>query len=805
MDTLNHPLSISVKSAAIDEAAFTLGVIRLFPDRRVRYMNRAMREMLGGAIGIGDDLFDLALDSPSRRELRSALDTRFEDQRSSSYRVCVARPDDGTHVRMRICATPEYDEQGLLCGSIGFVFDESLEVAASRINRAIQEAPDECTLFKALCKELREVVAFDSMLITGLSRGGAHLQRLFEDPPPPGDLLPTKWWPMPPFIKAMMANFEAGPLDLEAMFRQPDYTAYAERDPAVAQFRRRGFRYSLRLGVYSEARLVATVSLLRSRPVPFTNADHARCSRLPIGQAVGSALALERNRQLQFALSLIDDIGEASESLLEVADCLVNRLAEHYRWEHVSLFQVDDEGRLLRMLCQAGAPGHRLPEGYEHGASIGLLGVACATRGPVRVGNVRDPAADNPYLVGMAGTWSEMVLPVPGATLRWLLNIESSVRDAFSDEEQQSVESLLRVAGFILDRTEMLEQRSAILRSVADGVIQTNAMGVIQDVNPAAERLLGRPREQLTHRNLTLFLRADAEPAAAEDDLEFDNAWSVAATGVPARDTAALFVREANWPSTAMSIQHESGRLVPVLMSSATLPAPFGGKVFVASDLTEQKHAADMESMRQVFRQVASEIRVPLALAASFLGQSDSEHTEPRELALKALRQIRKADLPLERVIRIAAATDSTPLPCAVFDLQEAVNELVGDLPASEARALQRPRRQDVVLARGARHELMFCLQSVVAYLLHTKSQDEQIQVRVARSGALATIGVRLQGADAMQSTQPPAEEDSQRAIALAEPVLTTLMQRMGGRYSACGPARLRFRLTLAAGDTDDV
>jgi PAS domain-containing protein len=801
MDKSTHPLSISVKQAAIDEAAFALGVIRLSSDRRVRYMNRAMREMLGGALEIGGDLFDLELDPSSRNELHGALDTRFEYQHSSTYRVCVVRPDQGTRVRMRICATPEYDEQGFLCGSIGFVFDESLQIATSNIHRAIQEAPDARNLFEALCRELHDIVGFDSMLITGLSQGGEHLQRLFEDPAPPDDTLPTKWWPMPSFVKAMMSHFEAGPLDLDEMFRQPDFADYADSDPAVAQFRRRDFKYSLRLGVYRAARLIATISLLRSQPVPFTSAEHERCVRLPISQAIGSALALERNHQLQFGLGLIDDIGEASERLLDVAKCLVDRLGEHYGWEHVSLFQVDDDRRVVRLVCQSGTEGHRLPEGFEQATAAGLLGVACASGKAVRIGNVRQPGRDNRYLVGMEGTMSEMVLPVPGETLRWLLNIESTIRDAFSDEEQESVELLLRVAGFILDRTEMLELKSAIFRSVADGVIQTNAMGVIQEVNPAAERLLGRPSEQLTHRSLALFLRAEAEAAPVDDDADFDNAWNVAPTAVPSTDTVALFVREANWPSTAMNVVHESGELVSVLMSAATLPAPFGGKVFVASDLTEQKQAANMESMRQVFRQVASEIRVPLALAASFLGQADSENAEPRELAHKALRQIRKADLPLERVIRIAAATDATPLPCSVFDLRELVAELAGDLPASDARDLLVLSRSDLVLARGARHELMFCLQSVVAYLLNSKSQDEQILLRVARSDGEATIGIRLHGSDAETAARTSEDDDSQRAVALAEPVLAALMQRMGGSYAAYGPSRLRFRLTLASGD----
>ena len=400
------------------------------------------------------------------------------------------------------------------------------------------------------------------------------------------------------------------------------------------------------------------------------------------------------------------------------------------------------------MICQAAKPPYRLPDGYEQAFTAGLIGKAYTEAKAVNIGDVLAPSDRDLYIEGIADARSEMVLPVPGSKLRWLLNIESSLRDAFADEEQASVELLLRVAGFILDRTATLELKSAILKSVADAVIQTNAMGVIQHVNPAAERLLGRPFALLQHRNLSDFIgSAPDEPLLGEEATDTEGAWHTSQTAVIERNTGVMLVQAGDWPSTPVDLVHADGSLVPVHMSAATLPTELGGKVFVASDLRDQKRVEHMSLLQQVFRHVANEIRVPLALAATFLGDASKESTEGsdlHELIGKSLKQIRKADLPLERVVRLAAASDGTPLPQTVFDLRAAVDELVEELPRGDANSVQVVARESFVLARAARHELMFCIQSLLLYLIRRKAgRAHRHQGGAARHPSVRHAGAR--------------------------------------------------------------
>src|ERR1700733_8067331 len=149
--------------------------------------------MAGNEIQVGMNFSDLAFDDPSRENFRRAMSDRFETERGTSYRICFQRRDTETKVRVLVSAVPEYDTAGHVVASIGFFVDESLDAAAAAIHQAIANAPDCRTLLTEVAVQLRDVVRFDSLLVTRLSRNRRHLRRLFECPPPPEEVSPTKW------------------------------------------------------------------------------------------------------------------------------------------------------------------------------------------------------------------------------------------------------------------------------------------------------------------------------------------------------------------------------------------------------------------------------------------------------------------------------------------------------------------------------------------------------------------------------------------------------------------------------------
>jgi PAS domain S-box-containing protein len=528
-----------------------------------------------------------------------------------------------------------------------------------------------------------------------------------------------------------------------------------------------------------EGRLTAIVTLMRLQDRKFSAAEIERIEQLPIGEAVNMAVALDHQQQLRFGLDLIGRLGAVAGSIADVGSVLVDELRRYFGWKHVSLFRVNSDEGTLSIVYQAADLDARLPEDYSQSIQFGLLGHVARSGQPVRLGDVRETAL---YVEAIASTRSEMCLPVPGRPVRWILNVESSLLSAFALEEQEAVTHLLGVAGLILDRTLALEFNATVLDSVADAIIQTSSRGEIQNVNPACEKLLDRPRDTLIGTHLSTLISA---PGNETDPPGF----------------AARLVRMDKLLPAEIELIPRDGTPIPVLLSGESLPPQIGGKVYVASDLRFRRAVQRMDSLQHIFRQVASEIRVPLALAASHLAEilPSSLDSEANEAIDKSLRQLRRADLPLEKVIRLAAAGEGQELPVQPISLLEVAEKLVSELPGSQAEMVRVHVGKEVQPALAARPELEFCASSLLAFLLRMKAQSDAVRVEVTRENALQVLAMYLIDSTTLHrsGTRLEAKSEEEREFALAEPVIGSLMRRMRGSFEFQQRNGLRLRLAL--------
>jgi PAS domain S-box-containing protein len=797
-----HMLQSAVAQQGINDRNFKLGIVRLSTTREVVFINHAAHEIMGTAIRLGMDICDLPLDGGSRTRMRNAMRRRFNEQRGQSYRVRFKRPDLKTWVRVLISAVPEYGPDGACTGSIGYILDETLDSAILAIHKEIADARQCHALLRAVTDQLREVMGFDTLGVVGISDERNHLVQIFEDPPPPAFVSPTKWWPMPKFAKQMIDGRETGPLDLEEMFATPAFRKYEAREPDARRFRERGFRHCLRLGVYREKKLVAMLSLLRKADIRFTDKDLHRLEKLPLNEAVLAAMNFAQRDELEFSASFVQKIACVADNTEAVAQVLVSELARHYLWSHVSLFRLDEDKAAFRLVCQADGCPNRLPDCYCQPTSVGFLGEAHRSKKSINIGDVKHARWIGRYHPLLESTRSEMVLPVPGTDGRWLLNVESDLRESFANAEQESVEIQLQIAGFILERTASLELKTAIFTSVDDAVIRTNDLFVIVEANPAAERLLGRKNGELMNAHLGELIEFDhahvAHVAQEQHNEEFCSKTSV---------SAALTRIVEKEEQTQVRFKCADGQLIPVLLSAAPLPERLGGKVFVAGDLREQQRIQRMEVLNNVFHQLASELRVPLALSEAFLEEA-MEHSsdDAHDLIDKTLRQIRKADMPLERMVRLAVRDQGGTLPRTNFDLREALGRMIEEFPEHEAKDIEFHAQDAHFLVHAPRHELLFCVRSVLAYLMRRKAQVEAVDIVLDSSGKDAVIGLAIgrkgsgqkQGASQLTTSADNAPE-SDHELALAEPVIKSLMDRMGGQYLAHGGRHGHFQLRFNA------
>ena len=492
---------------------------------------------------------------------------------------------------------------------------------------------------------------------------------------------------MPPFVRAMLADItQTSQLSVEEMFREPNFQDLLRRDKQTRIWKERNFRYLLRRPVFHKGVLAAVVLLQRHEDEPFSERDLRTFDELPVPEAVNIAIGLDNKGEMQFRLDLIRDLGKLANDADALRVELVERLRRNYSWEHVSLYRVDRDREKLRLVCQSALPGRELPQDYSQLLNAGLLGAVRKTKRPVIVGNVKN---DPRHLKAVYGTHSEMCLPVPGSRLRWILNVESELIDAFAEEEQRSVELVLGVVGFLLDRVETIEMNSAIFDSVGDGVILTSLDGHIQRVNPALLRMLGRTEADLLGQNLTNLI---VPPGKAKAPEGFGD--KILMPRLHALRVDLKWKRERK----------------AVLLSGAELPMEVGGRFYLVSDVSFAERLEQMEALKRVFSSIAAEMRIPLSLACSFLGEVSKEGANVREFTTKALAELRRADLPLERILRLATLENREELPITEVDVTEALKRIKSELPRSQAGDVQLHVPSGVRQAKAAYSELAFCM-----------------------------------------------------------------------------------------------
>lgn len=796
-----RPIVIRVREEALDDEHFPLGVIRIAPDRTVTYANRAMREMVGGELQPGMRITDLALDGASRATLDAALQTRFAEERGSGYPLVMRRGDRGTLVRGRVAALPEYDSDGFVKGSIGFVTDETLDSAATAIHQAIEQALTPEALLRGLASCLRQVIHFDRLMVTAIGRDGMHLRSMFDTDPEPTPS-PFRWWPMPHFVQLMLREFRPGPFDLDAFF-DGAYGDQARNNPELARFRSRGFQHSLRMMASVRGCKVAMVTLLRARGrKPFTEDDQRACERLPIVDAITWSMAMDEQLQQRFATAVVNRMMRAGNRATDAAQRLVDDLWRHFKWHHVSLFLVaEDRGRVQLVSQACSDDRQRLPDAYEQSFEIGLLGRCVRTRKPV---NVPDVSLDADYRLGVADVRSELVMPLPGRKVRWLLNIESSILNAFSEEEERALARLLRVAAFVLDRAAMVEMHETIMANVGDAIIETNELNVIREVNAAGCTLLGYTRDQMIGRDLRSFLEVAGDAAPPEPEDAAPQPWDSAPTDVGEFDErSGSVVETADRASEIARFVKSDGSKLSMLVSSAKNPGLFGGKIFVASDLSGKQFLDRVERLTPIVRQLASEIRVPLALASAFLEHSEADPqlaAKARQQLEKARHQIASADLSIENLVQAAAAADDVALGRTPFELAAFLGRLKGSFPEARQSSLRiRNRESEPVSVRAAQPQLLLCVQTLLAHLLRAAGPSQVIEMEIGRSGRRhARLVLRL----CTPEGSPVAVEGSMSAaeMLMIDAVVPSLMRRMGGRYLAPTPGQPQFTLILSLG-----
>lgn len=768
---------------------FDLVVARFDRQGVLRYLNLAGQDLLGTE-GAGEvSLADLFPDAAERDRMLLRLGERLQ-RKADVYRTVFqplgTRAGDPP-IPVSVYAMPEANTDGEIIGSFALVRDLREEHARSAIHRAIETATTVQGLFEGVSAALRPLLAFDDFRVTSISKSRQHLRTMYSMDAAAARQYRHRWWPMPPFILATFEDEIPQVIESSTLLADPNYAALLERDEATRTYFSSGVVQILSLPVVAGNRIVAFVGLESRRDGAFDSRSLALVQRLPLTDAVTAALHLEERDRQQTVFELIRQMNQQSSDVRSLALAVVQKLADCFGWEHVSIFKNDERRDQVRLVCQSTRPGFELdpkfalprrrpsPGGSEPNGAI----ASAALSG--QIVNVSDTgtARSTDYVRGVKDISSELAIPVPGEPVRWILNVESKMTNAFAAEEIELLELLAAEAGSVLQRSALFEMQTAVLRTINDAVLETDLDGRIRWCNAAAERLLGGGEVELTGLSVTDLI----------DDA----------------DLGAALATTSSFTHRQTVLRSSTGRRLPALLSGSTLPEHLDGRAYVLSDLSFQEELQRLGELKEVFRHAAMEGRVPLALAATWLEQCG--HLLPEGMAAKILRQLGRADLPLERLMRLSAADDSRPSDCTA-DLRRAVEVTLAELPDTLREAVDVDMAGESLRVNCGFDDLQFCVESLLTFALRTRPQSRQLRVAASRSTDCAVLSILGAWAPDLLSEREPGPSErwrrkSLRDLTMGESVVDGIVRGAGGRYHSRLEGQLALEITLPLQDAE--
>ncbi|MGA8030072.1 MAG: GAF domain-containing protein [Bryobacteraceae bacterium] len=407
-----------------------------------------------------------------------------------------------------------------------------------------------------------------------------------------------------------------------------------------------------------------------------------------------------------------------SRSPGELAERLVTRLAGHYGWHHVSLFQVREAEQVFHLLAQHSESDILPKESRRQEMSEGVLGYVYATRESVNIPDLRETEIAVKSISDWPEMRSELCLPlVWEGEVQWLLNVEDKREDCFSIDEENKVRRIVEHAQLLLARISRQSLLESTFRSGSDAVFSTDSKANILDANQAAAKLLGYE-------------------APEELSMPFREVFHDKQTAERIFEATGPFGRE-------VELERKNGSVVPVLISGADLPEEFSRKLFTAKDLRVIKRMEKLESLKKLFEELAVQSHAPLALVTTWVqqlkrGASVESH---REWATKVLGQLKKLEISYDR---LALCVDAGPVlrrsEKQRLDLGIELKRTVEEFPASEGKRIRMEIPDDLQDINGDAGEISFIFSSILAYLLRSIGDEDAIKAEVEEKPA----GIRV-------------------------------------------------------------
>ncbi len=683
-----------------------LGILKASISGTITYANDELLNIFGVEKWKGKTIREILGDGQPWAEVEKALERRKQGL-SDEYRLEITR-GGSKKIPIMVSAAPETDLSGKPTGTLAIIRSLEREETITAIHQHIEKERDWKILLDNVANEIKRVVSYDLCIFTRYSDDGKHSRELTHQPQRGQLIWSRRWWEISDPVRNFL-NQKQPMFNKLNDFLASEVWSDLRNDPEFQKILKTGAKAFFFLPVLKGGKVTASVTLFSNSEDAYNSKDQKALLALPLDSALLMALYYQDRLEIDFRLGLQSELLTVSQDVKLLAEVLVRRIGEHYDWDNVSLFRVDEDTQMVILEKEYAKPNTPIlgPDFCQPWAD-GLLGWVIDTGEPQCLSDVNAVYSEGPFIKALESTKSAFCLPITiSGHVRWLLNIEGSTQNAFSEENKTALAEIVRDLVGQMKRMRTQQIMSELLNNASDGILTTDGKGNVAKANPAWARLLGYSKDDLKGRDVTVFF---TDPKEGKDLLE--------AGRVPNRK---VWLRRAD------------GESLEVLLSVSQLSKELAGKVLIAKDLALAKRKEELDYLERMYYEIATQTKTPLSLAFTWLHRLKEAPGAGTDVdtIIKILEQLRRVDLTFDRLSFYSRKDIDLPAKHYLLGMDEVITKVLEDLPQFDREQIVREEAEHLPMIRGNLYQLVFCFQSILSFLLRFSPNEKRIQWRL--------------------------------------------------------------------------
>jgi PAS domain S-box-containing protein len=693
------------------------GMVKLDVRQRIIHANAAALRLLeiSEDAAIGRDARTFITDAKSRRTVERQSAMRRQG-RGGVYEALFRTAKSGKEVKLRLTSTPLFDSTGVFSGSLISLQPIDYERAQEDIARLLGTETDVQKLFDGLIEIVGRFVEFEWADLVTFTPNRDHSHSFCRYPAAGRPAYHSRWFPIPMEYRNWVEMPKSWIPDYEKFLLSSEsgkFLLQTNRDvqDAIAA----GVKAIITIPVLSGGRVLGVLSL-QSNQIGKYNAATKRALRLlGLDQAL-QAIFRERERtEERFFSGFLKKIW-ASTSHTELAQSIVNGIAEHYNFQTVSIFRVNAIRQQFEPLAVARRGSGRRASQHDQKQALdkGLKGLAYQRDNRAILQDPSDGSEEAGVFLSARealgltdGIKSELCIPIRSrGRILWMLSIADNSAHAFTDSDYEAINKIIEQIGAAIERLFQNLVRRQLVRAFPEAVVIAGVEGNILDCNDKALHMF--ERESMEGAVLSQFL-LDAEGLAA--------------------------FKERRPAPTLTTIVGSRRKKTTVLMSAFTLPEEFDHIVVRLQDVAKLQWETDLERLKAALAEATSQVRVPLSLVSSFVQQLEQKATDSGlvDLARKTVRQLGRIELTYDRVM--ASYGNKLPVKSGQAEVNRILNYLISGLPELSRKIIKLSVSKAERWVSADEYRLVFALESMLAYLLRAHCGPGLITITVSDVG----------------------------------------------------------------------